>query len=70
MSADTYILREFTCIHCGHTIIVNPKLPKNYTPSVCTPCFDRIVVPKMEENERQLMASMQKFLALLGLDLK
>lgn len=40
-------LREFVCIECGHSVIVNPKLPADYVPNKCTPCWEK------EEQGRQ-----------------
>ena len=55
-------LREFICKHCGHTVVVNPNLPDDYTPAVCKQCYDRIERPKHERFERELITKVQALL--------
>lgn len=38
---EAFILREFKCKECGHMVVVHPELPQDYTPNICTPCYDR-----------------------------
>src|SRR6476660_897367 len=41
-------LREFECKHCGHMVVVNPRLPADYTPTVCTSCWEAFERPKVD----------------------
>lgn len=31
---------------CGHKVVVHPELPANYTPKVCTPCYEKFQKPE------------------------
>lgn len=62
-----YKLREFVCKECGHKVVVNPKLPEEYTPTVCTPCYENIVLPKLIENEKKIFQKTTALLKTLGL---
>lgn len=59
-------LREFTCKYCQHTIAVNPELPQDYMPTVCTSCYDRIVKPRLEQMEYKMGLLARKFCELIG----
>lgn len=61
-------VREFECVQCGHKVVVNPRLPKDYTPSVCTPCWENIVAPKMMRDTRALLNRAHDFLTEVGAD--
>lgn len=59
-------IMEFVCKHCGHTVVVNPKLPSNYTPNVCTPCWDKIEKPKHDRAMREIGLIGRKLCEALG----
>lgn len=58
-------LREFVCKHCGHSVVVKPNLPKDYTPNVCSVCWDNIVVPKHEAWKRNIAQKLMELQRLL-----
>lgn len=60
-----FILRTFVCKHCGHEVVVNPKLPPNYTPNVCTPCFDAFERPRHEKAMRNAFRGIEQLYAAL-----
>ena len=62
-------LREFTCTKCGHTVVVNPKLPPGYTPTVCTPCYDNIVIPEHRRTMTAIWHDLREMLDKAGLPL-
>jgi hypothetical protein len=45
------VIREFICSKCGHTVVVNPNLPADYIPNICTLCWD---AGEAERQTRQL----------------
>lgn len=65
MTTTEYVLREFVCNECGHTVVVNPNLPADYTPTVCCQCYDQVVMPRAELRAQKSMA---KLLGLLPSD--
>ncbi len=60
-------LPTFICKYCGHEVVVHPKLrDQPEKPSVCTPCWDKIVKPDFERRQRELMLGLAAFMDLLG----
>ncbi len=60
-----FVLREFVCKHCGHKVVVNPKLPPDANPNCCTPCWEKIVKPGIGRHMDDLMTDMGQFLSAL-----
>lgn len=62
----THKLREFVCKKCGHSVVVNPKLPADYTPNVCTPCYNADA-PLRRASDVRLMQAFREFFDLVGM---
>ena len=60
-------LREFVCKHCGHSVVVNPKLPDDYLPNTCTPCWEKIDKPRHDRAMREIFFGLENLLKLCGL---
>lgn len=54
-----YVLREFVCKECKHTVVVNPKLPADYKPQICTECYNKIEGPRQQQFMTKLFADIQ-----------
>jgi DNA-directed RNA polymerase subunit RPC12/RpoP len=59
-------LREFECKHCGHVVVVNPNLPADYTPTVCTSCWEAFEKPKVDRITREVELISRRLCDLLG----
>lgn len=59
-------LREFVCVHCQHTVVVHPGLPKDYTPSCCMQCWETVVEPRQKELDQKLFVKTLELMSLLG----
>ena len=59
-------LREFECKHCGHMVVVNPNLPADYTPNVCTPCWETFERPKIDRIGKEVELIGRRLCELLG----
>ncbi len=59
-------LKEFKCIECGHTVVVNPKLPADYMPTVCMQCWNDIVGPRHKAAEVAIMLKARELLLQCG----
>lgn len=51
-----YALRTFVCKKCNHEIVVNPSYPKYETPTICTPCWEKVDEERRLERDRETMA--------------
>jgi hypothetical protein len=59
-------LREFTCRHCQHRVVVNPNRPSHWPlPDTCTLCWEKIDKPRHEQRGRELMCGLQEFFDFL-----
>lgn len=54
-----YVLREFVCVECRHTVVVNPNLPPDYEPKMCMDCYERIEAPRQRQFMMKLFAGLQ-----------
>lgn len=61
MTSIEHELREFVCKSCGHKVVVNPNLPADYTPNICTPCFERTSA----EARAEIFSGLMEFVELL-----
>ena len=63
---EEYVLRTFVCKHCGHEVVVNPKLPRDAQPECCAPCWEKVVKPRLDRKGIELMSSLTRFLSALN----
>ncbi len=61
-------LREFVCRYCGHTVVVNPKLPPDYTPNVCTPCWNVHCRPEHEKAMAKIGKGLRELFKMMELE--
>jgi DNA-directed RNA polymerase subunit RPC12/RpoP len=63
-----YQIREFVCDECGHKVVVNPQLPADYTPNICTPCYDKIFKPRHDRKTMELFAKLGEFFKMCSVE--
>ena len=66
---EVHELRTFVCKYCGHEVVVKPDLPADYTPNVCTPCYEaQGLARKDAEFKRELFGKMNELFKVFGMD--
>jgi hypothetical protein len=63
--SNEYVLREFVCKYCGHTVVVHPNYLKDELPNWCKQCWEQVVAPKMAQRGRELVEGLERLLKQL-----
>jgi DNA-directed RNA polymerase subunit RPC12/RpoP len=61
-------LREFVCKYCGHSVVVRPDLPDDYTPNVCGTCAENRGLKERQSTAlSEILVGAEKLFKLMGI---